>query len=71
MNKRMNEHSLLCILLCLLRALGLAWKNTWRGSSCSGFQGPLGQCATGQAWADWTKAVIVRPRSGELGLAPD
>jgi len=71
MNKRTNEHLSLCILLCLLRAPGPAWKNTWWGSSCSGFQGPLGPCRASQAWAGWTKAGIVRARSGELGLAPD
>lgn len=51
MNKRMNEHPSLCTLPCLLRAPGSAWKNTWWGSSCLGFQSPLGQGRASQAWA--------------------
>lgn len=67
MNKWMNEPPSLCIPVCLLRAPGPAWKNTWWGSSCSGFQAPLGQGRACRAWAGWTKAGIVRPGHGGVG----
>lgn len=69
MNRRMNEPRPPFLSLYLLRASVPVWKNTWWGSSCSGFQGPLGAGLgagldpTGQSWD-------CEAKDGELSLAP-